>query len=315
MSKKVLVIGELNIDMILNHIKGFPEMSKEKIADELDVTLGSSSAIFAANLSALGTDVSYLGMVGKDDFGDFIVRTLTEKNVVTDQILRSPSLKTGITVVMNYGMDRAMVTYPGAMEELSMSHLSKENISAFDHVHISSVFLQPNIKKDIVPIFKMIKDLGLTTSLDPQWDPSENWDLDLKSLLEYVDIFLPNKKEFLALTKVDTLEEGLSQLDNFLDKIVIKDGEFGAHKYINGVLETKPSFLNNDVVDCIGAGDSFDAGYVHRFINDHDALACLEFANIVGAINTTNSGGTKAFETKEGILKTALEKFDYSIEL
>ena len=66
----VLVIGELNVDIILHNIDNFPEVGKEVLAQQMTLTLGSSSAIFASNISSLGASVAFLGKIGNDEFGD-----------------------------------------------------------------------------------------------------------------------------------------------------------------------------------------------------------------------------------------------------
>jgi len=75
----VLVVGELNVDLILNGLPGLPEVGKEILASAMTLTLGSSSAIFASNLSSLGTKVGFLGMVGEDQFGALAVQSLEAK--------------------------------------------------------------------------------------------------------------------------------------------------------------------------------------------------------------------------------------------
>lgn len=105
-NKKVLVIGELNVDIILNEIQGLPEIGKEKLARTMDVTLGSSSAIFASNLASLGADVSFLGKIGNDQFGLLTLESLQKKKVNTDLIIKSDDFNTGATIVLNYNMDR-----------------------------------------------------------------------------------------------------------------------------------------------------------------------------------------------------------------
>ena len=71
----VLVVGELNVDLILDRLEKFPELGKEVIANHMLLTLGSSSAIFASNLSVLGSRVSFCGRVGRDSFADKIFPT------------------------------------------------------------------------------------------------------------------------------------------------------------------------------------------------------------------------------------------------
>lgn len=309
----VLVVGELNVDIILDKIDGFPEVGKEKLSENLNVTLGSSSAIFASNLSTLGANVAMLGKTGKDNFAQLIKKYLAKRGVNTDLVLSSKKLSTGATIVLNYEMDRAMVTYPGAMEHLSADEVSNEILSQAKHLHVSSVFLQPALKKGLIPLFQRAKNLGLTTSLDPQWDPAEKWDLNLKELLPFVDIFLPNRKELAFLTDCETIEQGINKLKGFGNILAIKDGENGAVLYHQGKITKKAAFLNQKVEDCIGAGDSFDAGFISCFIKGKSPEICLEFANLTGAVNTTKPGGTTAFESLSQFKQIAKEKFSYPL--
>jgi len=99
---EVAVVGELNVDLILNQIGTFPEMGKEVLADEMTITLGSSSAIFASNLSVLGSSVTFVGTLGRDHFGDHVISSLQAKGVNTDNIVHCKDCSTGATVVLNY---------------------------------------------------------------------------------------------------------------------------------------------------------------------------------------------------------------------
>ena len=78
----VIVVGELNVDLILDKIESLPETGKEKLAERMSLTLGSSSAIFASNLSSLGMKVSFVAKAGNDIFGDFCMDRLREKGRV-----------------------------------------------------------------------------------------------------------------------------------------------------------------------------------------------------------------------------------------
>ena len=305
----VLVVGELNVDIILDQIDGLPEVGKEKIAEELTVTLGSSSAIFASNLSTLGANVSFLGKIGTDNHAKIVKTSLEERGVKTNHIIETPDHKTGLTIVMNYDMDRANITYPGAMNYLVEPEITDNILQQAKHLHVSSVFMQLALKSDIVNLFKRAKAIGLTTSLDPQWDPSEKWELDLEVLLPLVDVFLPNAKEFQFITKTNSILSGLEKVKNFANIIAIKDGEHGAHLWKNQKMTSKSAFFNPKVADCIGAGDSFDAGFISKYINGENLSECLIFGNIAGAINTTKSGGTTAFESLEKFKSVAKEQF------
>lgn len=307
----VVVVGELNVDLILNQIHPFPEVGKEVLAETMNLTLGSSSAIFASNLSCLGPKVSFLGMLGNDSFGKLCLQTLQQKGVDTSLIKISDTVKTGATIVMSFAEDRMNVTHMGAMEHYSIKDISDSDLQKARHMHFSSVFLQPAMHKDIITLFKRAKALGLTTSLDTQWDPNEKWDLDLKTLLPLVDVFIPNEEEIKCLTKTSTVDDAIKVVQNLGNIIAIKRGNKGSTVLYKGQQIVKAPFLNTQVVDAIGAGDSFDAGFISKFISKFPVEDCQEFANLTGAINTTAAGGTTAFSSLDAVLKVARERFGY----
>jgi sugar/nucleoside kinase (ribokinase family) len=310
-----IVVGELNVDIILNHIERFPEIGKEILAGSLDLTLGSSSAILASNLSSLGSSVAFIGKIGKDGFASTVLDSLSAKKVDTSKIIQSETLNTGATVVLNFDQDRANTTYPGAMEDLKYNDLEWDFIREADHLHFSSAFLQPGIKNDLPKMFQKARDLGLTTSLDPQWDPAEKWDINLQDLLPHLNVFMPNVTELLLITGTSSLEEGIEKVKQYAPDIIliIKDGANGAYAWNDNKLTHQPAFLNEKVVDCIGAGDSFNAGFLHKFTQGGSLSECLKYGALTGAVSTTKAGGTGAFANIETIRAIAAEQFSSSI--
>lgn len=311
----ILVIGELNVDIILNRIGQFPEMGKEILAQSMNLTLGSSSAIFASNLSILGSTVTFVGKIGTDGFASVILDSLISKGVDTSHILQSETLNTGATIVMNYGQDCAKITYPGAMEDLKIEDIDFRFLSTARHLHFSSIFLQPGIRESLPVLFAKAKSLGLTTSLDPQWMPAENCDINLPDLLPSLDVFMPNISELLMLTDTQSLEQGIKIIKGIAPNLtlIVKVGPDGAYGWKGGTLIHQPAFLNSQVVDCIGAGDSFNAGFIHVFIKGHSLEQCLEYGALMGAVSTTCPGGTGAFESLEKVRKIAKKQFKMTI--
>lgn len=307
----VIVVGELNIDLILNQIMGFPKVGTEILANEMEFTLGSSSAICASNLSSLGLNVGFIGKLGDDIFGRFIIEKLKGKGVDTSMIIVDDTLKTGVTVALSYDEDRAMATYPGAMSHLTVDDIDEDYLKNAKHVHFSSYFLQPGFKDKLHLLFQKAKNAGATTSMDVQWDPAEKWDLDLAKVLPYVDVFLPNIVELQNLTGQTDIATAIDTLQNENSFIAVKCGSRGSVLFHKDEQISKPPFLHDNVVDTIGAGDSFNAGYIYKFIQGKSAETCLEFGNLTGAISTTKPGGTAAFTNLEDILKTAQDSFNY----
>jgi sugar/nucleoside kinase (ribokinase family) len=307
----VIVVGELNVDLILNQMESFPEIGKEKLAENMTLTLGSSSAIFASNLSALGIKVSFIGKIGNDIFGNFCREQLAAKGVDTSMLMASNELKTGATIILNVDEDRANVTYQGAMKHLGISDITYNMLSVANHLHFSSYFLQPGFKNELHNLFRMAKEAGLSTSFDAQWDPEEKWDLDYKKVLRYVDVFFPNEIELLKLTGEETLEAAIGAIKNTATVAAVKLGNKGSVSVYNGKTLYKKAFLNEKVVDAIGAGDSFNAGFILKFLQDTPIEICQLFGNLMGAVSTTAPGGTAAFNNLESTMKIAKEKFGY----
>lgn len=308
----VLVVGELNIDLILNNIEAFPTMGKEVIARDMTQTLGSSSAIFANNLCVLGSKVAFLGKVGMDNYADQVTSTLLKGGVDISNIIKTPDFLTGITVAMNFDNDRAMVTYPGAMNDFNINDITDEALNSASHMHLSSIFLQEGLKPDVITLFKRAKAAGMTTSFDPQWDPSEKWDVELADLLPNVDVFLPNVEELMQFTATSNVDDALAKIKPYCNVVIVKNGVKGSTMWDGTELKVQKAFLNDSVEDAIGAGDSFNSGFIYQFTNKKPLMECLEFGSVTGAVNTTGSGGTSAFCSLENVKKVAKDKFNYS---
>jgi len=302
MKHDIIALGELNVDLILNQIDGAPEVGKEKFCQDMILTLGSSTAIFAANAAKLGADVAFCGMIGQDSFGDLVESSLRLKGVDTEYLIRQNRWATGATICLSYDEDRANVTYQGAMDHMSMADLPAGLFEAGKHLHISSIYMQSGLKHDIIAILKAAKAAGMTTSLDTQWDPAEKWDLDYTQVLPLIDVFLPNEKELCFLVGTDSVEAAVEKIRPYMNNAVIKWGNKGSLliKKDGTQCMLKP-YLNTHVIDAIGAGDSFNAGFLARFVEGEPLEVCQRYGNMTGAVNTTAAGGTGAFTSKEEV--------------
>lgn len=310
-SCEVTALGELNVDIILNDIDGFPEMGKEKFAGKMTVTLGSSTAIFAANVACLGARTAFAGMVGRDSFGSLVSESLRTRGVDTRFLIESPDYATGATLVMSYDEDRANLTYQGAMDHMGFDDLNPDIFRESRHIHISSVFMQSALKRDFSRIFEAAESGGVTLSMDTQWDPKEEWDFDCAAILPHVDVFMPNEAELKAITRTDDLSGAISRIRPHLRQVaVIKCGSRGSLLVKkDGEVSEMPSFLNSHVVDSIGAGDSFNAGFIYGYVKGMSLTECQRLGNLTGAVNTTAAGGTGAFTSREAVIRTAREVF------
>ncbi len=307
----VIVVGELNVDLIMNELDRFPEIGKEILARQMTLTLGSSAAIFASNISSLGARVAFIGKIGKDKFGEVVLESLQNNDVDVSMIKVDDKYGTGATIVLNVEEDRANTTYPGAMDFLTINDISEDDLSRAKHLHFSSYFLQAGMRGDLGKLFRTAQGLGLTTSFDMQWDPEEEWALDIEDILPHVNVFLPNEKELIYLSGKNDLNEAISFIKKYTDILAIKSGNEGSTVCFGDEIINLPAFLNESVVDAIGAGDSFNAGFIYKFIMGNSIPECQEFGNLSGAVSTTAHGGTAAFKDYDTVINVGRDRFGY----
>ncbi|MEX2600205.1 MAG: carbohydrate kinase family protein [Balneolaceae bacterium] len=301
----IMVVGELNVDLILGRLNKPPVFGEEQRADSMTLTLGSSTAIFSSNAAALGSRVAFCGKVGADSFGEQVMSSLKENGVNRDYVMVDPHLQTGATIIFEYEGEHMGVTYQGAMEHLSVSDVPEELFRKCRHLHTSAIFFQPGLKRDIVSLFQKAKEFGLTTSMDTQWDPDEKWDLDLNQLLPYLDFFVPNEQELIHLASASSLDEALESLSGFNTTFVVKRGAKGALMRTGGKTHTEPAWNVPEIADTVGAGDSFNAGFLHEFLRGKPLTECLRFGNLTAAVSTTKAGGTTGIDSYRQVTETA----------
>lgn len=294
----VCVVGEINPDLILYGLPKELKAEQEILIDGFRLTLGSSSAIFAHNLSALGTRVAMISKIGGDPLGKMAMDWLAASGVDLSQVSQANRTPTGLTVILSHPGERFILTYPGTMFELTDADLDSDYIFSSRHLHLSSFFLHRALRPTISELFRRAKSKGLTTSLDTNDDPENQWGEDLLDVLRSVDIFFPNEREARKIARTDDLSQAIESLAHLCATVVVKLGLEGAVLHA-GKKEWRSPAIQVKSIDAVGAGDSFDAGFIHRFLQGAALEDCLHYANIAGAFSTTREGGTEAFRDRE----------------
>lgn len=299
---KILVAGELNVDFVLQNFQSFPSLGREVLVEDVSLTLGSASAICASGLAKLGNAVVFAGKLGCDPWGDLCLKWLTSLGVDCSPILRDQNIKTGVTVSITSRNDRALVTYPGSIAELRAADIREDDLRSCAHLHVSSFFLQRALRPGLKSLFARAHGLGLTTSLDPGFDPDEKWGEDLLDVLREVDVFLPNENELAAITGKPDHAEALEVLRNGRTLTIAKLGGDGCLALSDGELVSVPAFEVTPL-DTTGAGDSFNAGFLHAWLRGEELTGAMRFGAACGALSTLESGGTTGQPNEEQVRK------------
>ena len=290
----ITIAGEINLDLILYGLPAELPLEQELLARGLEVTLGSSSAITAHNLAALGSKVGFITRVGRDQLGEIAVDRLRAMRVDLDRITHSELSQTGLTVLLTHGGPRHILTYPGCMAEMSLAHLDIDYLKSARHFHLSSYFLHRALLPQMASLFKELKQAGLTISLDTNDDPADQWGDGITQVLPYVDVLMPNEREACKLARAEDFKEAVQSLLEDIPLLVVKRGAKGATAFTTKE-EVSVKAIPVEVVDPVGAGDSFNAGFLHKWTESKPLVECLAYGNLAAACSTTQPGGTEAF--------------------
>jgi sugar/nucleoside kinase (ribokinase family) len=289
--KRILVVGEINVDLVFRNCQALPAPGREVLAEDFSMTPGSSAMICAMGLARLGNPVSFHGKVGADAWGDFCLEALREAGIDLASVHQDAALRTGVTASLSTPHDRALVTFAGAIDALRADDVDDALLAAADHLHVSSYYLQRGLRPDCGELFARARKAGLSTSLDPGFDPRQAWASDVLDTLREVDLFLPNQLELAAITGRAGVLDGLRALENGQTRTVVKCGQSGCASLDRGQLYEVPAYAV-DSIDSTGAGDSFDAGFLHAWLRGRPLHECLGWGSACGSLSTRGAGGT-----------------------
>lgn len=294
----VTIAGELNLDLILYGLPAELPPERELLADNMALTLGSSSAIVAHNLASLGSRVGFQSLIGEDPLGQIALERLAGSGVDVSQVRYSKSVGTGLSVILQRDGWRNILTYSGTIAKLSFEDLDLDYLSDARHFHLSSYYLHSGLRRRVPDLFHRLKSSGLTISLDTNDDPEDRFEGDLRELLKQVDIFMPNRREACKIIKTEDLEAALKTLSKIVPLVVVKLGAEGAVA-VRKNERIESAALKVEIADPVGAGDSFDAGFLHAYLRGQNLKECMDAGNAAGALCTTREGGTEAFRDRE----------------
>ncbi len=290
---KLLFIGEINVDVLMGGMETPPVVDREVPCRTYEVAMGASTVISACAYASLGGSVSFAGLAGEDEYGEFMLRGLRQFGIDTSLVRRTREVRTGVTVNMICGSTRTQVTYPGTIEAYGGEGLDERVLSRFDHIHFGGVYLETRLRPRIAGLLQIARSLGLTTSLDPQWDPAGRWEFmnDWLPLLTYLFV---NEGEAVSIAAAESPEEACRALACRTICPVVKTGSRGALVFDGGQVAAVPGF-SVEVVDTTGAGDCFDAAFLYARLERNAPLReAARFANAVAARSCTFPGGVTA---------------------
>jgi len=293
----LLIIGDANPDVVLH---GAPPAlaygQAEQLVESGALTVGGSAAIMACAAARLGLRTALAAVVGDDPGGRLMIDELARRGVDIAAVAIREDLATGLTVALARGDDRAIVTYPGCMAALEAGMIDPALVSAARHVHASSFFLQPRLAPGLRGLFEAARSAGASTSLDLNWDPAETWDSGLADVLPTVDVLFVNATEAAAVSGAADPAVAATVLAARGPLPVVKLGAAGAlaHEGCRLLHVTAPAVV---VADTVGAGDTFDAGFLCARLQGWDVSRSLALGVACGSLSARRPGGVEGQPT------------------
>jgi len=315
----LVVVGDCNADLLISGGDVVPAFGQqERLVDEANLTIGGSGGICAAGAARLGLRVAMVGVLGDDMFGRFMRESLGTRGVDMSAVRTDPRLPTGLSIHLIRDDDRAIITNPGTIPELRSEDIDADLLASARHVHVSSYFLQSGLWKGLPDLLRQAREAGATVSLDCNWDPAETWDQGLSDLYGHLDVLLPNDAEVVELARAHAAAKGYAaavggsaldaarKLTQAGPAVVVKMGAEGAlAAFPDGQMLRVPAVPDVTPVDTVGAGDSFDAGYLAATLWGWDTRRSLALGAACGALSTRRAGGTTAQATREEAIAAA----------
>jgi sugar/nucleoside kinase (ribokinase family) len=293
--KPILVAGEINVDLVFGGCPGMPAPDTEILAETFHQVPGSSSMICAMGLARLGEEVTFVGRAGADSRGAFCIDALRAAGIDTRAVRQDPTLTTGVTVAVSTASDRGLLTFAGSITALAADAVDDALLASARHLHVSGLYLQRRLRPGLARLFARAHAYGLTTSLDPGFDPEQHWGDtgEWRELLQDLDVFLPSRREACAIAGTDALDAALALFARGGTLAVVKcagDGAIAMGRDTGIVRAT--TRVPHSVVDSTGAGDSFDAGFLHAWLGHLPLRECLRWGNACGGLSMRGIGGT-----------------------
>jgi ribokinase len=288
--RKITVIGSINMDLVTSTTQ-IPKVGETVLGHSFHTIPGGKGANQAVAAARLGADVTMIGAVGNDSFGDTLVDHLTNQGINTKSIMKVKETSTGIASIIISDGDNSIIVVPGAN-----NHITPEVIDRHEDKIINSNILLVQLEiplESVIRAVELAKKHGVLTILNPA--PIQELP---KELLELVDFVTPNEHEqALLFASLDGTDQ---ELEKFKEKCIVTKGSKGVLIYKNNEKIEIPR-IQVEAVDTTGAGDSFNGALATALCEGLDIEEACRFANVVGAISVTKLGAQTGMPTKKEV--------------
>jgi sugar/nucleoside kinase (ribokinase family) len=286
----ILSLGDAVVDLVAGGLETLPAWGQDREVSHITPHRGGAGLNVAVNLSALGNDATLVGGVGDDTWGAFLREGLTERGM-DGQGMVTLSAPTAVTMVLTGSQDRAFVSVYGATASFRATDLPSPLLQSATHIHLSGYWQSRALQPSLPALCAEWKAQGKTISLDVGYDATGQWESGIHDLLPLVDLFFPNEEEACGITRQADWRDALAELAKVIPWVAIKRGAAGATLRW-GIMEINQSAYPAKVVDTTGAGDAFNSGFLHGWLQGWSPQKVLQYGCAMGALCVGREGGS-----------------------
>jgi len=306
-------IGALNLDK-LYHVNSIAYEDEESYIQDYTESCGGSAANTIIGLARLGNQTGFVGKVGSDPEGSLLLNNLQNENVDTKKVQIADNGRSGtVNGYIDPEGQRALYVDPGVNDRIKFEDLDMEVLNSAKIIHLSS-FVGKKYLDSIETQKTVLKQISneVSVSLDPGRLYVERGLEFMDPFLNSTDILLLNLEELKLLkTNIDTGDDVVKGCDELqeeyaIETLIVKLGSDGAYVTSN----SKSEFIDAFEVECVdttGAGDAFNAGFLHSQLKGEDVLKSGLVGNFVASKCVTEYGairGLPDLKKIDNILKT-----------
>jgi sugar/nucleoside kinase (ribokinase family) len=288
----VLCSGSIVFDILVRPVNEV-RWGTTNLVETLEYHVGGNGANTTIALASLGVPARLIGTVGNDDQARLVCARLQSAGVDT-RWLRAADAPTAASIaVVNQSGERMFLHRLGVSKEAFSCPLDfpADLLEGMCHYHLASLFVLPRLREHAAETLTRARHVGLSTSLDTNWDPQGHWMHDLAPCLPHLDFLFVNEDEARMLTGASSPADAAPVL---LSKgarvVVIKLGSRGCAIYTADSASNCPGFAV-DAKDTTGAGDCFVAGFLAARARGESLVEAGRFANAVAAKSVEKIGG------------------------
>ncbi len=305
MSVELVTLGAVCADVMVRPVEAMPPRGKLALVDGLDMHLGGLAGVTAAVYSRLGGTAAFVGRVGADSFGDFLLNALAQSGVNTSGVTRDPGHRTSATVVMVGGDgERTFLHHIGANAATAESDLPESLLAGAQCLHWGGPSITPRLDGPAMGrVFAAARARGLRTSMDTCYDGRNVWLPLIEPALPHLDLVFSSLEEARMYTgRQEPADIAAFYRGYGVTTVVVKLGEAGLYLEHEDESYHLPAH-RVPVLDTTGAGDAACGGYLYGYLRDWPAETCGRLANAVGGLTVQAMGGAGAISSLEETLR------------